>query len=150
MLRSYAALVGILLLGACATTQTPKPDLTMPTDGIHITGAVTAVYPIGDVGTCIPNTVPKPELTISSNPRPGEAFFGATVNSFAGPKTYTDIGWPPSDKSTLYVSFQGRVWRATSGLISVKSYGDGKVSGTLWATQLQEVGGSTTVNAAGS
>ena len=123
----------------------------MPTDGVHITGAITAVYPITDGGTCPFLTMgSSQELQISSNPGAGQAYFGAVVANFVGAGTYTDVHFPPEGHSSLYVALGARSWRAESGVISVTSFGNGDASGTLSASNLQEVGGSTKVGAIGS
>lgn len=139
-------LAGLCLLSGCAGPHSPTPEV-IPTDGVHISGALSSMYPITSGATCSSFSG---ELAISANPRAGEPGFGVVVANFTGPNTYTDVGWPPQGHSTLYVSYGGRTWRAQSGLISVKSVGNVTVSGSLWSSHLREVDGSTTVNAAGS
>lgn len=137
------------MLSGCTTSSNQTE--VIPTDGVHITGAISAVYPITNGGTC-PYVVglTGKELEFSAKPGAGQAYFGGVVARFTGPATYTDVQWPPNGHSSLYVALGARSWRAESGLISVKAFGNGSASGTLWASGLREVNGSTTVNAAGS
>lgn len=148
-IRWLAAGAGVCVLTACTTPH--QQDSEIPADGVHMTGAINAVYPITDVGTCPYVTMGKSqELQISSNPGAGRAYFGAVVANFAGLGSYTDVQWPPEGHSSLYVALGDRSWRAQSGLISVTSFGNGKASGTLRASHLLEVNGTTTVDAVGS
>jgi hypothetical protein len=138
------------VLVGCTVTLQDQPA-ALPTDGVHITGAITAVSPITDVGTCPYVAMGRSqELEIASNPGAGQAYFGAVVANFTGVGPYTDVQWPPEGHSSLYVALGDRSWRAQSGLISVTSFGNGEASGTLSASNLREVGGSTKVGAAGA
>lgn len=137
------------MVSSCTAAHVQTP--VIPTDGVHITGAISAIYPITNGGTCpVMDNGTRRDLAISANVGAGEAYIGAVVANFTELRTYTDVRWPPDGHSSLYAAFGDRVWRAESGLISVKSFGDGQASGTLWASDLHEVNGSTTVNAAGS
>ena len=146
-MRWLSALAAACALTGCAPSTSLAPPI--PADGVHITGAITGVYPIANGGNC-PVLDAVRELAISANPAAGQPYFGAAVENFDGPRTYTDVRWPPDGHSSLYVAVGDRVWRAESGLISVKSFGNASASGTLWAAHLHELNGTTTVNAAGS
>jgi hypothetical protein len=142
-----AAVAGVWVLMGCTNPHV----VVMPTDGVHVTGAINAVYPITKAGTCpLVDMGNGLELGISANPGPGQAYFGAEVGNFTGPRTYTDVQWPPNGHSSLYAAVDAQSWRAESGQISVTSFGNGKAFGTLSASHLREVGGSTTVDVAGS
>lgn len=149
---TIALVAGLVVAAACTQSKTPSPSpAVIPADGVHVSGAITGVYPISNGGTCpVLDLGGKRELGISSNPRAGQPYFGAAAANFVGPGTYTDVQWPADGHSSLYAAIGGRSWRASSGLISVKSYGNGRAAGTVWAPELHEVGGSTTVSAAGS
>jgi hypothetical protein len=147
--RSLAVGAVVCVLTGC--TGLHQQDVGPPGDGVHITGAISAVYPITDGGTCpFLDMGNSKQLEISANPGPGQAYFGAVVANFTGPGTYTDVQWPPDGHSSLYAALGARNWRANGGSISVTAFGNGAASGTLSAKNLVEVNGSTTVDASGS
>jgi hypothetical protein len=157
-----AALFAVVALASCSSghpvatatanpTKTSRSAAEVPGDGVRFTGAIAGIYPISNGGTCpVLDTLTGRELQISANPSGGQAYMGGIVENFTGPGAYSDVQWPPQGHSSLYVAFGGRTWRAESGVIAVASFGGGTASGTLSASNLREVNGSTTVNAAGS
>ena len=133
------ALVGLLLVG-CSQSN---PQTGVPGDGVHISGAVTAVYPLADGGTCAVATLPGGrQLVFSPNPGPGEASFGAVISNFAGSGAYADV--------SLYVAVSGRTWATKSGSLTIQSSDSTQTSGTIAVKHLQEVGGTSTIDANGS
>lgn len=159
-----ALLIVILgLLTACAqhggSPGQPGPA-TIPTDGVHLEGAIQAVYPVGSGATCNLATVNADKvLQFSPNVRSG-AVIGLEIIKYTGPATYAEVGWPPYDRSAFWVGvIGGKTWRAESGVITVTSDATGRVSGTVRASGMREVVsssglrtvfGTTTVNASGS
>ena len=124
----------------------------IPKDGVTITGAIYIKFPITNGGTCpLVEFITGKQLAISTVPDAEDAYFGATVANFTGRKTYADVQLPGDSRhSTLYVARGYQKWRAESGRISVDSFAEGRASGTLWAMNLREENGSTTVNVAGT
>jgi hypothetical protein len=157
-----AALLAVVALASCSSghrvatatanpTKTSSSTAVVPGDGVHFTGAISGIYPISNGGTCpVLDTLIGRELQFSANPGAGQPYMGAVVENFTGPGAYSDVQWPPQGRSSLYVAIGDRTWRAESGVISVASFGGGSASGTLSASNLRELNGSTTVNATGS
>jgi len=157
-----AALFAVVALASCSSghplaaasanpTKTSSSTAVVPGDGVQFTGAISGVYPISNGGTCpVLDSLIGRELQISANPGAGQPYMGAVVENFTGPGAYSDVQWPPQGHSSLYVAIGDRTWRAESGVISVASFGGGRASGTLSASNLRELNGSTTVNATGS
>jgi hypothetical protein len=155
-------LFALVVVASCSSshpvaTKSPTPakpsssTAVVPGDGVQFSGAITGIYPISNGGTCpVLDSLTGRELAISANPGAGQPYMGAVVENFTGPGAYPDVRWPPEGHSSLYVAVGDRTWRAESGVISVASFGGGSASGTLSASNLREVNGSTTVNAAGS
>jgi hypothetical protein len=160
MKAATTALFAVVALASCSNdhpvatanpTKASSSAAVVPGDGVRFTGAISGIYPISNGGTCpVLDTLTGRELQISANPSGGQAYMGGIVENFTGAGAYSDVQWPPQGHSSLYVAFGGRTWRAESGVIAVASFGGGTASGTLSASNLREVNGSTTVNATGS
>ncbi len=89
-------------------------------------------------------------LTLSANAKSG-ASIGIELIKYKGPGTYAPLDWPPYESSAFWAGLiGGHTWRAYSGQVTVTSDSNGKVSGTVTASDMREVDGSTTVNANGS
>ncbi len=118
---------------------------------MHIDGAFTGVYPISSGGKCNVATLNADKiLQFSPNATTGAAV-GMELLKYTGPKTYAPLDWPPYQRSAAWVGLiGGHTWRAHSGRVTVTSDVNGTISGTLEASGMQEVGGTTTVNASGS
>jgi len=159
--KLIAALAAPVLLIGCMGSQAPSATLTpsaagFPTDGVHIDGAIQVVYPIADGAPCniaslTVNGTTTRILQMSGKAQDG-ALLGMQIVGYKGPGVYTKIDWQSFGASGLWVGIlpQGRTWHAHSGQITVTSDGGGKISGTLAATNLLEVGGDTKVNARGA
>jgi hypothetical protein len=123
--------------GCGSTNPPPKAQVQVPSDGVHIDGAFTGVYPISSAGTC--------------NDASTGAAIGMELIKYKGAGAYAPLDWPPYQNSAAWVGLiGGKTWRAHSGGVIVTSDLNGKISGTLTASGMQEVGGTTTVNASGS
>ncbi|HKC83831.1 MAG TPA: hypothetical protein VKD46_07530 [bacterium] len=160
-MKLIAALAAPVLLIGCMGSQAPSATLTpsaagFPTDGVHIDGAIQVVYPIADGAPCniaslTVNGTTTRILQMSGKAQDG-ALLGMQIVGYKGPGVYTKIDWQSFGASGLWVGIlpQGRTWHAHSGQITVTSDVGGKISGTLAATNLLEVGGATKVNARGA
>jgi hypothetical protein len=139
------AVAGLLVVTGCGTSQ-PAPVV-----GVHIDGAITAVYPISSGATCNLASVNADKvLQFSSNAKTGAAI-GIELIKYKGAGTYSPLDWPPYESSALWVGLiGGHTWRAHSGEVTVASDAKGRISGTVAASAMQEVDGTTTVNARGS
>jgi hypothetical protein len=144
------AIAALVFAGSCGTSQLPAQE-RIPTDGVHITGAIQGVYPIGSGATCGLATVNTDKiLQFSPNAKSG-AVIGLELIKYEGAATYSPLDWPPYEHSALWVGLiGGHTWRAHSGRVTVTSADSAKVSGTLAASGMQQVDGTTTVNATGS
>ena len=146
------AIAALLMMAGCGNTNpAPKAQAQVPTDGVHVEGAFAGVYPISSGGKCNVATVNADKiLQFSANATTGAAV-GMELIKYRGAGTYAPLGWPPYDRSALSVELiGGHAWRAYSGRVIVTSDVNGAISGTLAATGMREVGGTTTVNASGS
>jgi len=136
-----AAFVALVVVGGCSNNP---PPVMLP-EGIHITGAVDAVYPISNGGTCLP--IPDPldgrvQLSFSANARAGQALVGWVVENYGEPGTYTT--------SSEYVRAGGRQWKGSSSQINV-TYADVQMmKGTVSWTGLSGENDATKVSASGS
>src|SRR5712692_465488 len=139
------AVVCLMVATGCGVSQ-PAPVV-----GVHIEGAITAVYPISSGATCnLAKVNADSVLQSSSNAKTGVAV-GIELIKYKGAGTYSPLDWPPYQSSALWVGLiGGHTWRAHSGRVTVVSDVKGKVSGTLAASGMQEVDGTTTVSASGS
>jgi hypothetical protein len=137
--------------GCGSTNPAPKAQVQVPTDGVHIDGAFTGVYPISSGGTCNVATLNADKiLQFTANASTGAAV-GMELLKYKGAGAYAPLDWPPYQNSAAWVGLiGGKTWRAHSGGVIVTSDLNGKISGTLTASGMQEVGGTTTVNASGS
>ncbi len=146
------ALAVVLVVAACGSSNPPPQAQTqVPPDGVHMNGAITTVYPITDNATCNVAMVNADKiLQFKPNAKAG-AVIGLELIKYKGAGTYAPLDWPPYQNSAAWVGLiGGHTWRAYGGQVTVTSDINGKVSGTLEATGMQEVGGTTTVNASGS
>jgi hypothetical protein len=146
------AIVALLMVAGCSSANpAPKAQAQVPTDGVHIDGAFTAIYPITDNATCNVALVNTDKiLQFKPNAKAG-AVIGLELIKYKGAGTYAPLDWPPFQNSAAWVGLiGGHTWRAFGGRVTVTSVVNGKVSGTLEATDMQEAGGTTTVNASGS
>lgn len=155
-MKRILAGAALALLTACAQhaaspAATSPSQAPIPTDGVHIDGAIRAVYPLSSGGTCNLATVNSDfVLQFSPHARTGAAV-GIEIIKYTGPATYSKVGWPPYDRSAFWVGLiGGKTWRADPGVITVTSAAGGKITGTLRASNMGEVNGTTTVNASGS
>ncbi len=116
-----------------------------------MSGAITAVYPVTDNATCNVAMVNADKiLQFKPNAKIG-AVIGLELIKYTGPKTYAPLDWPPYQTSAMWVGLVGgHTWRAFLGWVKVASDVNGKISGTLSSPGMQEVGGTSTVNASGS
>jgi hypothetical protein len=139
------AVAGLLVVTGCGTSQ---PASVV---GVHIDGAITAVYPISSGATCnLARVNADAVLQFSTNAKTGAAV-GIELIKYKGAGVYRPLDWPPYESSALWVGLiGGQTWRAHSGQVTVVSDVKGKISGTLAASGMQEVDGITTVNASGS
>jgi hypothetical protein len=150
--RRVIAIVVVLVVTGCGSYKpAPQAQAQVPTDGVHMNGAITAVYPITDNATCNVAMVNADKvLQFKPNAKTG-AVIGLELIKYKGAGTYSPLDWPPYQNSAAWVGLiGGHTWRAYGGQVTVTSDINGKVSGTLEATGMQEVGGTTTVNASGS
>jgi hypothetical protein len=140
-----------LVAGCGAVNPVVSAPAPIPTDGVHIDGAITAVYPIGSGGRCNVAMLNADKiLQFSPNATTGAAV-GMELIKYTGPKMYAPLDWPPYQASAMWVGLiGGHTWRAFSGWVKVASDVNGKISGTLSSSGMQEVGGTSTVNARGS
>jgi len=143
-----AALLVAMLAVACSQSPQPAPQ----GDGVRVTGAVNGIYPVASAGTCLSFTFPSfRQLDFSGNPAAGQPGIGWVIGIFSGPGTYSDVRWPAEGHSSISLSVgSSRLWRAGSGTIVVTNLDASAASGTLKASGMKEVGGSTTVDAKGS
>jgi hypothetical protein len=137
--------------GCGSTNPAPKAQAQVPTDGVHIAGAFTGVYPISSGGKCNVATLNADKiLQFTPNATTGAAF-GMELIKYKGAGTYGPLDWPPFQNSAAWVGLiGGHTWRAFSGHVTVTADVSGMISGTLVSSGMQEVGGTTTVNASGS
>ena len=140
-----------MVAGCGSTNPAPKAQAQIPTDGVHLDGAFTGVYPVSSGGKCNVATLNADKiLQFSANATTGAAI-GIELIKYTGPKTYAPLDWPPYQSSAMWVGLVGgHTWRAFSGWVKVASDVNGKISGTLSSSGMQEVGGTTAVNASGS
>lgn len=151
-MRRTVAIAALLIVAGCGTSKpATQTQVQIPTDGVHMNGAITAVYPITDNAACNVATVNADKiLQFKPNAKTG-AVIGMELIKYKGAGTYAPLDWPPYQNSAAWVGLiGGHTWRAHGGQVTVTSEISGKVSGTLVATGMQEVGGTTTVNATGS
>src|ERR1700737_4960130 len=88
MMRRIAVLATVWVLSSCTTQQ--SETAVIPTDGIHVTGAISAIVPLAGGGSCPALESPSgTRLGIFANPNTGNAYVAAVVENFTGPKTYT-------------------------------------------------------------
>jgi hypothetical protein len=149
--RVIAIVVVLVVTGCGSYKPAPQAQAQVPTDGVHIKGAITAVYAITDNATCNVAMVNADKiLQFKPNAKAG-AVIGLELIKYRGAGTYAPLDWPPYQNSAAWVGLiGGHTWRAHGGHVTVTSDISGRVSGTLEATGMQEVGGTTTVNASGS
>ncbi len=140
-----------MVAGCGGTNPTPKAQAQVPTDGVHIDGAFTGVYPISSGGKCNIATLNADKiLQFTANATTGAAV-GMELIKYKGAGTYGPLDWPPYQNSAAWVGLiGGHTWRAFSGKVTVTADVSGMISGTLVSSGMQEVGGTTTVNASGS
>jgi hypothetical protein len=146
------AIVGLIVLSGCGSSQSASHEQArVATDGVHIDGAITAVYPISSGGRCNVATLNADKiLQFSANVTTGAAV-GMELIKYKGAATYSPLGWPPYQNSAAWVGLiGGHTWRAFPGQVTVTADVKGMISGTLVSSGMQEVGGTTTVNAIGS
>ncbi|HKW58770.1 MAG TPA: hypothetical protein VJR46_03350 [Candidatus Dormibacteraeota bacterium] len=133
------ALAGLLLLG-CSQSS---PQSNVPSDGVHISGAVTGLYPIADGGTCAVANLPAGrQFVFSPNPGPQDATVGAVITDYTGPGVYSNVD--------LYVIVGGRTWSTNAGSITIQSADAAQAAGTIAAKHIQQVDRLSTVDVAGS
>ncbi len=139
------------MAGCGSPKPAPPAQAQVPADGVHISGAITGVYPISSGGKCNVATLNADKiLQFTANASTGAAV-GMELIKYTGPKTYAALDWPPYQSSAMWVGvIGGHTWRAFSGWVKVGSDVEGKISGTLYSSGMREVGGTTTVNASGS
>ena len=140
-----------MVAGCGSTNPASKAQMQVPTDGVHIDGAFTGVYPISSGGKCNVATLNADKiLQFTANATTGAAV-GMELIKYKGAGTYGPLDWPPYQNSAAWVGLiGGHTWRAFSGQVTVTADVNGMISGTLSSTGMQEVGGTTTVNASGS
>ena len=140
-----------MVAGCGSTNPASKAQMQVPTDGVHIDGAFTGVYPISSGGKCNVATLNADKiLQFMANATTGAAV-GMELIKYKGAGTYGPLDWPPYQNSAAWVGLiGGHTWRAFSGQVTVTADVNGMISGTLSSTGMQEVGGTTTVNASGS
>jgi hypothetical protein len=156
-MKFLAALTALVFIAGCgwsrASQPSPSPSPSIPTDGVHIDGAIQKIYAIGDALDCSLGRINSTKvLTLYGKSQSG-VVMGMELLGYSSPATFSKLDWPPHDSSSgLWLGLlpQGRTWRAYSGQIIVKSDSGGRISGILVASHMREVGGDTTVNAAGS
>ncbi|MFI5283929.1 MAG: hypothetical protein ACHQ0J_12485 [Candidatus Dormibacterales bacterium] len=124
----------------------------VPADGVQVTGAVIAFYPVGQRVKCLLTYGQSAqELQVITYLEAGDSYLAALVANFTGTGTYSDVRWPPqAGHSSVYVWVAGRQWDADSGTITVSSFGQGTASGTILAGDLRKDAGTPPVNVAGS
>lgn len=131
--------------------STPSRDqaVVIPTDGVHITGAINTVYPIESGGTCYLNVVTGvQQLSFTGNADVGHPTLNLVLRPFAGPFTYTNLRWPPGEQSSLSVGLRGDLtYVASSGRVVVTAVHGGTVVGTVSATNMRERNAQTKDNA---
>jgi hypothetical protein len=150
---SFAVLITTLALQSCFSSP-PRVAAPVPTDGVHITGAIDLLYPIAAGGDCqLLESSGAPLLTFSGVADPGQPTVDMEIAPFAGPGTYA-VKPPVSSlplSPTLIVGLRGYTrWIARDGQITISSETAGSISGTLRSAGLREINTGTRVDAAGS
>jgi hypothetical protein len=131
-------LVSLLAIASCAA-PTPS-DLLVPQDGVHLTGAASAVVPASPGGRCIVDTKASHlafYTTLAGTT--ARSSLSMSVSGYHGTGTYSvttrTSGAPlPSPGQEVFVAMiiPGAEWIANSGSVTVLAVaGDGSIRGTV-------------------
>jgi hypothetical protein len=130
-LQLVATLILVVAVGACSNT--PPPTVKIPEsvpspsgpDGIYITGAVNAVYPLANFGTCLLSPLDgRMQLMFSAEAlHASEATVGWVLADYGGLGAYSTV--------SEYVRANGRGWTGSHGDIQVNFADNELIRGTV-------------------